>query len=81
MSLSSAQVLQAQIIEKAWSDPAFKQQLLADPQAAIKAAFGFEVPADIKLTVVEETDNSYYLVLPSAPKSVNGSGKAQVAMW
>ncbi|WP_127529518.1 NHLP leader peptide family RiPP precursor [Paenibacillus kobensis] len=80
MSLSSEQ-LQAQIIEKAWGDPVFKQQLLDNPKEAILAVFGIEIPADIQLTVVEETESSLYLVIPPAPTSGISNLKSQVAMW
>lgn len=66
MSLS-VDDLKVQIIKKAWEDPQFKQQLLDDPKGAIQQAFGIDVPADIDLTVVEETPTSYYLVIPSSP--------------
>jgi TOMM propeptide domain len=75
--LSNPQELRNQIIEKAWSDSAFKKQLLSDPKAAIKDAFGIEVPADINLQVLEETDKNYYLVLPSSPSNASVKGP----MW
>jgi hypothetical protein len=73
----SADDLKAQIIEKAWEDPQFKQQLLDDPKGAIKEAFGVDLPEGIELNVVEETPTSYYLVIPAKPedsltKSSNG---------
>ncbi|GFN32988.1 NHLP leader peptide family RiPP precursor [Paenibacillus xylaniclasticus] len=68
MSSNAEQILKTQIIEKAWSDPVFKKQLLEDPKAAIHAAFGVEIPENIKLTVVEETANSFYLVIPPSPQ-------------
>ncbi|BBH22221.1 hypothetical protein Back11_35660 [Paenibacillus baekrokdamisoli] len=65
--MSAEQELKEKIIEKAWSDPAFKQLLLSDPKAALQEAFGLTVPSDIQLTVLEETAASFYLVIPSAP--------------
>ena len=44
----------AQIVARAWIDPAFKQRLLADGNAAI-AEFGINM-GDAKLTVVENSD-------------------------
>ena len=43
----------AQIIARAWSEPAFKQRLLADSNAAV-TEFGIDM-GDAKLTVVENT--------------------------
>lgn len=64
MSLNS---LKVQIIQKAWADPAFKEQLLADPRKALQASFGIELPEGINLKVVEETPSDYYLVIPPNP--------------
>jgi nitrile hydratase alpha subunit len=44
----------AQVVARAWTDPAFKQRLLDDGNAAI-AEFGINM-GDAKLTVVENTD-------------------------
>jgi hypothetical protein len=74
-------ILRTKVIEKAWADPAFKQQLLADPKAALKAAFGVSIPENITLKAVEEQANELYLVIPPNPAEVL-SGKAQpVGIW
>lgn len=54
------------IIEKAWRDPAFKAQLIANPAAALKAE-GIDVPDGVTVTVVEDGDNHFHMVLPPAP--------------
>ena len=54
------------IIAKAWRDPAFKAELIANPSAALKAE-GVIVPAGIALTVLENTDKHFYVVLPPSP--------------
>ncbi len=51
------------IIAKAWRDPAFKAELIANPAAALKAE-GIDVPAGMTVTVVENTDKQFHLVLP-----------------
>lgn len=66
----SVDALKVQIIKKAWEDPAFKRLLLDDPKAALKQAFGIDVPAEYELKVVEETPTSYALVLPPNPEDV-----------
>ncbi|MCU6711788.1 NHLP leader peptide family RiPP precursor [Paenibacillus sp. J5C_2022] len=78
--MPTKQELGQQIIEKAWADAQFKQQLLADPKAAIKDAFNVDVPANINLQVLEETEDSYYLVLPQNPASVD-DGSVKGPMW
>ncbi|GMK37801.1 hypothetical protein PCCS19_08550 [Paenibacillus sp. CCS19] len=64
----SVDALKVQIIKKAWEDEQFKQELLADPKAAIKQAFGVEIPEAVNLKVVEEESASYYLVIPPKPE-------------
>lgn len=65
----SEQDLKQQIIEKAWSDEAFKAQLLADPKAALKDAFGLDIPADVEIVIVEETATKVGLVIPQHPST------------
>jgi hypothetical protein len=55
-----------QLVAKAWGDPAFKQRLLADP-AAILRAEGIDVPAGRQVKVVENTDQVVYLTIPAKP--------------
>ena len=54
------------IIAKAWRDPVFKAELIANPAAALKAE-GIDVPAGMTVTVVENTDKQFHLVLPPKP--------------
>ena len=51
---------------KAWRDPAFKAELIANPAAALKAE-GIDVPAGMTVTVLENTDELFHLVLPPVP--------------
>ena len=55
------------IIEKAWSDPAFKEQLITDAKTAIQQAFNINIPAHIELVAVEETPSRFQLVIPMNP--------------
>jgi len=54
------------IVAKAWRDPSFKAELIANPAAALKAE-GIDVPAGMTVTVVENTDKVFHLVLPPVP--------------
>jgi len=56
----------AKIIAKAWRDPAFKAELIANPAAALKAE-GIDVPDGMAVTVVENTEKLFHLVLPPVP--------------
>lgn len=58
------------IVKRAWINPEFKKKLLSDPAAAIAEELGTGgLPADVKVTVLEEDDNTLYLVLPRPPSS------------
>src|SRR5262249_17334266 len=55
-----------ELVARAWSDPAFKAPLLADP-AAVLAENGLVMPPDFKVQVVENTDRVIHLTLPPPP--------------
>ncbi len=52
----------AQVVARAWVDPAYKQRLLADGTAAI-AEFGFSGLQGEKLTVVENTPSVHNVIV------------------
>ena len=54
------------VVARAWRDPAFKAKLLADPHGTLKDQ-GVLVAAGMTVTVVENTDKHFYLVLPPKP--------------
>jgi hypothetical protein len=56
-----------QLIEKAWKDAAFRQALVTDPQGAVERELGAKLPAGLQVKLVEESANTYYLVLPANP--------------
>jgi hypothetical protein len=55
-----------QAIARAWSDPAYKARLLADPHAAL-AEVGISTPENLKFKVVENTGDVVHLILPPPP--------------
>ncbi|WP_240635561.1 nitrile hydratase subunit alpha [Hymenobacter rigui] len=50
----------AEIVQKAWEDPQFKSELLANPTQAIEKATGhkFNLPEGKTLVVRDQTDES-----------------------
>ncbi|NEW07854.1 NHLP leader peptide family natural product precursor [Paenibacillus sp. SYP-B3998] len=77
----SAEELKAKIIQKAWEDASFKAQLLSDPKAALKEAFGIVIPDNIEIKTVEETPNQNVLVIPVNPaEALNGTAPLK-DMW
>ena len=66
----SRQQLEAAIIERASTDPAFRERLLADPKSTIGDFLGAELPPGMKITVLVEEPGHHYLVLPPATPDV-----------
>ena len=58
--------IEAALIAKAQTEPAFRQALLKNSKAAIEKEFGVKLPAGAELKVVEETATTNYLVLPAS---------------
>lgn len=56
-----------EVISRAWSDPAFKARLEADPAAVLREA-GVPVPKDMRIVLVENTPAVMHMVLPLAPE-------------
>lgn len=54
-----------QLIQQAWEDENFKQELLSNPKAVYESKSGQELPKDLEIEVLQETANKVYLVLPS----------------
>jgi len=60
-----------ELITRAWSDEAFKALLMADPAKAVEAAYGLKLPASVTLKVLEETEDTRYLVVPYRPSTAD----------
>jgi hypothetical protein len=58
-----------QIIGKAWMDDQFKNQLLCDPGAVLKA-HGIPVPAGVTVKAVENTDKVIFVTVPAKPQGL-----------
>lgn len=52
------------LIAKALEDANFKQKLIKNPRAVIAYELGTQLPANIEVKVLEETENILYVVLP-----------------
>ena len=60
----------SQLVAKCWADEAFKQKLLTDPVATLKAE-GIELPAGLDVKVFENTDQVFHLVIPAKPNDLS----------
>jgi len=55
------------LIKRAAEKPAFRQALLADPRQAVKNEFGYEVPENMQLEILEDSPTRVHIVLPPPP--------------
>ncbi len=49
---------------RAVNDPEFRRQLVDDPHTAVREELGVSLPSEITITVLEETPDHLYLVIP-----------------
>jgi hypothetical protein len=59
--------VQEKPVQRANQDEAFRALLLGDPKAAIRQEQGVSLPPNMRATVLEETPNGLFLVLPLRP--------------
>ena len=54
------------LVASCWRDPDLKKRLIAEPKKVL-AEYGVELPKELEVQVVENTDTRMYLVLPPPP--------------
>ena len=67
--MKNEQEIKNTLIAKASEDAEFRARLLDNPHAAVEAGVGITIPANISLTVHEESPTSLHLVVPFKPAS------------
>lgn len=77
----SSEILKQKIVQKAWEDNSFRERLLSNPKAALKEAFGVDVPDHVGLKAIEETDTEFVLVIPANPAKVLVTSNGTEAQW
>jgi ribosomal protein S18 acetylase RimI-like enzyme len=62
------------LIEKAWEDEAFRQELLTNPKAVYAQETGHELPEGFEIEIIDETPGTIKMILPHnpAPAEVEG---------
>lgn len=60
------QIWQNKVVTRALSDPAFKEQLLRNPNQTLQQ-MGIEMPKGVTFHIHENTEYAKYLVLPQKP--------------
>ncbi|MDP5216898.1 NHLP leader peptide family RiPP precursor [Ruegeria sp. 2205SS24-7] len=66
MNKNSAEAQKAAFFEKIWNDDAFARALEANPRAAL-AEFGNNLPENVDIRVVRDTEKVKYLHIPAVP--------------
>ena len=64
MAENARQAAEARIIEKAYKDDAFRKRLVDDPNGTVAKELGVQIPANLKVKVVEESADTIVLVIP-----------------
>jgi hypothetical protein len=59
--------MERRIVQRSIEDDSFRQQLLADPKAAVEQELGTQLPEEVRVVALEESADTIYLVLPSTP--------------
>ena len=59
--------LEIHLITRALKDEGFKQELLANPKAVVEKELGTKLPEELEINVLEETEDTLYMVLPCNP--------------
>jgi hypothetical protein len=67
--------MERRLLERSLEDNAFREQLLADPRAAVEEELGTRLPEEVRVVAVEETADTIYLVLPFVSTDAQGAGE------
>jgi hypothetical protein len=54
------------LVHRSLEDEDFRRRLLEDPKAAVEQEMGAQLPEGVEVRAVEESQQTIYLVLPSA---------------
>ncbi len=67
MAVTRGQLLD-KIVEQAEHNPDYYGQLMKDPRNLMSRQLGTAIPSNVNIKVIEETPDTYYIVLPYKPK-------------
>ena len=68
----------AALFAACWKDEALKARFLSDPKAVL-AEHGIDVPDNIDVNVVENTDNTVHITMPQSPSGVSDISDEELA--
>jgi len=67
LALKSRKDLEIHLITRALKDESFRGELIANPKAVIESELGTKLPDELEINVLEETEDTIYMVLPCNP--------------
>jgi len=67
LAVKTRKDLEVHLITRAFKDEEFRSELLANPKAVVEKELGTKLPEEFKINVLEETETTLYMVLPSNP--------------
>ena len=66
--MKSASQIRQEILDKAITDPAFRDRLKASPATAINEEFGLKIPDSFTISVHEDEVDHAHFVIPPTPE-------------
>ena len=66
------------LIERAWQEPKFQQQLIEQPRKTLETALNIKIPAGINYQILKDNITDYHLVLPYVPNNSTAEQKQQI---
>jgi hypothetical protein len=67
LALKTRKDLEIHLITRALKDESFRAELIANPKAVIEQEIGSKLPDELEIAVLEETEDTIYMVLPCNP--------------
>lgn len=68
--------IEGRLTERASLDVDFRRALIDNPKSALARELGIDIPDDIHVTVLEESPNQHFIVLPPRSTSAVDSATA-----
>src|SRR5215469_13385818 len=62
--------LETRLIEKAWTDPDFRRNIVNDPKGMFEKHTGQKLPVEMTIYVHEEDANTLHFSIPPAPSNM-----------
>jgi hypothetical protein len=77
-SVPDRQQLLNEWTERAARDPQFRQELQRDPKGVVERELGVQLPANMQISVLEESPDQMYLLLPQRQAEVGALSDEQL---